>query len=158
MQGARFRLLATAVLVLGAAPQSCGGSTTDPPPPPPAAAVGCFQEVVIEAVRFGSAAPRVRVQVRQKCSKPDVIATQVTHIKVSYKESRFGGEWFDVGSQPFTELPGREHTYSYALSPCKSGRYKAEVSQAGTFDTGKEFRATDQQTASVDCENARDIS
>ncbi|MFD9939455.1 hypothetical protein ACFWYW_02180 [Nonomuraea sp. NPDC059023] len=147
-----------AVAAVGVAPESCAGSTTDPPPPRPATAVGCFQEVAIEAVRFGSAAPRIRVQVHQKCSKPDVIATQLTDIQVWYREGRFGGEWFKAGYEQFHELPGREHVYSYALSPCKSGRYKAEVSQAGTFDTGKEFRATDEQTKSVDCENARDIT
>ncbi|WP_157251143.1 hypothetical protein [Nonomuraea typhae] len=145
-------------LTLTAAPTSCSGTTDAPPPPAGAPGVGCFQAVHIEAVRFAGEAPRVRVQVHQQCNSPTVVATQITRIALSYKESRFGGTWLDVGSREFAELPGRDHAYSYAHSPCWSGRYKAHVSQAGTFDTGKEFRASDTQEASVDCENARDLS
>ncbi|MFI6498699.1 hypothetical protein [Nonomuraea typhae] len=150
--------LLAAVVTMAVSPQSCSDTTTDPPPPPPAKAIGCFQEVAIETVRFGSAAPKVRVQVLQQCSTATVIATQLTDIRVWYRESRFGGEWFEVGSQPFTEVPGREHTYSYSFGPCESGRYRVKVSQAGTFDSGKEFRASDERSASLDCEKARDIS
>ncbi|MFI6292972.1 hypothetical protein ACIBEJ_15395 [Nonomuraea sp. NPDC050790] len=155
MHGATVKLVVIGILVIGTAPESCRGSTTDPPR---TSADGCFQEVAIEGVRFGSAAPRVRVQVYQTCTTPDVIATQLTRVQVSYKASRFGGEWLKAGYEQFHEPPGREHVYSYALSPCKSGRYRVEVAQAGTFDTGKEFRATDEQTTSVNCEDARDIA
>ncbi|MGW4791185.1 hypothetical protein ACWEPC_02055 [Nonomuraea sp. NPDC004297] len=109
-------------------------------------------------MKFASESPRVRVRVVQDCTNAGVIATQLTGIELDYRESRFTGTWLHVGGEKFTDLPGRSHAFVYIRRQCWDGRYRARVSMAGTFDNGQEFRAADEQMASVDCEDAVDVA
>ncbi|WP_343948911.1 hypothetical protein [Nonomuraea longicatena] len=85
-----------------------------------------------------------------------MIATQLTNIELDFKEGRFTGTWLQVGGEKFTQPPKREHVYAHR--PCWDGRYRARVPMAGAFDSGEEFRATDEQAANVTCKDAVDIS
>ncbi|TMR90508.1 hypothetical protein [Nonomuraea basaltis] len=151
----KLAALAMATLLLAAEPAGCGakGKTTDPYKP---GALGCNRAVHVEAVRIGSAEPRVRVLVNESCTEPFGIATQLLSINLEYRE-RFGAPWFAVNSAQFPSM-AEDHRYVLTHLPCLSGRYRAKVGVAGTFDTGKEFRASVEESAVIDCDKPRNIA
>ncbi|WP_188194860.1 hypothetical protein [Nonomuraea sp. SYSU D8015] len=151
----KLTALAVAAVLLAAEPAGCGakGKTTDPYKP---GALGCTRAVHVEAVRIGSAEPRVRVLVNESCTKPSGVATQLLSINLEYRET-FGAPWLAVNSQHFPHMTSN-HRYVLVHHPCLSGRYRAKVGVAGTFDTGKEFRASVEESARVNCDKPRNIS
>lgn len=151
----KLAALAMAAVLLTAEPAGCGakGTTTDPYKP---GALGCNRYVHVEAVRIGSAEPRVRVLVNEECTKPDGLATQLMSIDLEYRES-LGAPWLKVNSERFPNV-APDHRYVLAHHPCLSGRYRARVGVAGTFDTGKEYRASVEESARINCDKPRTIA
>ncbi|MEW1843009.1 hypothetical protein AB0392_34145 [Nonomuraea angiospora] len=151
----KLAALAMAAVLLAADPAGCGarGTATDPYKP---GALGCQRYVHVEAVKLGSADPRVRVLVNEECSKPSGVATQLLSITLEYRES-LGAPWLTVNSEKFPRV-AQDHRYVLAHYPCLSGRYRAKVGVAGTFDTGKEYRASVEESARVNCDKPRNIS
>ncbi|SEU46820.1 hypothetical protein [Nonomuraea wenchangensis] len=150
----KLAALAVAAL-LTVQPAGCGGkgTTTDPYKP---GALGCERAVHVEAVRIGSAEPRVRVLVNEECTDPSGIGTQLLSIDLEYRES-LGAPWLAVNSARFPNV-APDHQYVLTHHPCLSGRYRAKVGVAGTFDTGKEYRASVEESARINCDKPRDIS
>ncbi|TYB71143.1 hypothetical protein FXF51_01535 [Nonomuraea sp. PA05] len=147
--------IAVATILLAADPAGCGakGTTTDPYKP---GALGCNRAVHVEAVRIGSAEPRVRVLVNEACTNPSGIATQLLSITLEYRET-FGAPWLAIDSEKFPNV-APDHRYVLTHHPCLSGRYRAKVGVAGTFDTGKEYRASVEESARINCDKPRDIA
>lgn len=151
----KLSALAIAVALIAAPPAGCGakGTTTDPDRP---GALGCNRFVHLEAVRIGSAEPRVRVLVNEECTNPSGVATQLLSINLEYRET-FGAPWLAVASEKFPNMaPDRRYVLTHL--PCLSGRYRAKVGVAGTFDTGKEYRAEVTESARINCDKPRDIA
>lgn len=150
----KLAALAVAALIL-APPAGCGakGTSTDPYRP---GALGCQRYVHVEAVRIGSAEPRVRVLVNEECTKPSGVASQLLSITLDYRES-LGAPWLTVNSEKFPRM-APDHRYVLTHHPCLSGRYRAKVGVAGTFDTGKEYRASVEESERINCDKPRNIS
>ncbi|MEU4576017.1 hypothetical protein [Nonomuraea sp. NPDC023979] len=151
----RLAALAAATALVIAPPAGCGakGTTTDPYKP---GALGCERYVHVEAVQLGSAEPRVRVLVNEECTDPSGIATQLLAIDLEYRET-VTAPWLAVTSARFPSV-APDHRYVLTHYPCLSGRYRAKVGVAGTFDTGKEYRATVEESARINCDKPRRIS
>ncbi|MCF6467307.1 hypothetical protein FAF44_02620 [Nonomuraea sp. MG754425] len=151
----KLAAIAMAAVLLAAEPAGCSGrgTTTDPYKP---GALGCQRYVHIEAVRIGSAEPRVRVLVNEECTKPSGVATQVLSISLDYRET-LRAPRLTVNSDKFSSMTP-DHRYVLTHYPCLSGRYWAAVGVAGTFDTGKEYRAKVEETKRINCDKPRDIS
>ncbi|WP_143020540.1 hypothetical protein [Sinosporangium album] len=151
-----MKLATFALAVLFATqPAGCDDKRTTTAPYRPGA-LGCERYVHIEAVRIGSAKPRVRVLVNEECTDPPGVATQLLSITLEYRES-LGAPWLVVGNDKFPRMAS-DHRYVLTHTPCLSGRYRAKVGVAGTFDTGREYRASTRESARVNCEKPRDIA